>query len=179
MDVRDLEWRDFPGWVDLYYTRYEELRTNPELGVYTFTSRPSVADEAAVFGGVWKNVLAGNQVVSVGEDHGKLIGSCTVFRRGQHLEDRHAGVFAIAVHPEWRGKGLGSTLTSHVLKKCEGRFEIVQLTVMEKNAPALALYRKFGFVESGRLPRAFKRGDTYFDDILMWRPVASPKAPPG
>ena len=177
VEVRDLEWRDFAGWAELYYTRYDEIRTNPELWIYTMDTRPTLSEEAALFGSVWKNVLTGNQISSVGEDNGKLVGHCTVFRKGGHVEDRHVGVLAIGVHPDWRGKGLGTRLISHVLNKCEGKFEVIQLTVTEKNLPARALYRKMGFAESGRLPRAFKRGDAYFDDIVMWRTMGEPKVP--
>jgi ribosomal protein S18 acetylase RimI-like enzyme len=172
VNVRDLEWGDFQGWVALYYTRYDEVTTNRDLGIYTYESKPSLADEAALFGAVWKKVLAGDHVGAVGEDGGKLIGLCTISRKGQHLEDRHAGILGIAVHPNWRGRGLGSMLLAHALKRCEGKFEIVQLAVTEKNLQAQALYRRFGFVESGRLPRAFQRDGVYLDDILMWRAIA-------
>jgi len=177
VDVRDLAWEDFEGWVGLYYSRYEEVRTNPELGVYTFESKPTLGEEAELFGKVWKDVLAGDLVVSVGDEGGRIVGICSVYRAGRHREDRHAGILAIAVHPDWRGRGVGSRLIPHALKKCEGKFELVRLTVTEVNLPARALYRKCGFVESGRLPRAFKRNDAYFDDIVMWRPVGEPGRP--
>ncbi|HTT26424.1 MAG TPA: GNAT family N-acetyltransferase [Thermoplasmata archaeon] len=174
MEVRDLEWRDFEGWAELYFTRYDEIRTNPELWIHTHESKPTLSDEAALFGRIWKDVLSGDHVASVGLESGKLIGLCTVHRKGQHVEDRHIGTLGIAVHPDWRGRGLGGRLIPHVLKKCEGRFEVVQLTVTETNVRARALYRKFGFVESGRFPRAFKRGDAYVDDILMWKLIGDP-----
>lgn len=179
MRVRNLEWGDFEGWVTLYYTRYDEVKTNKELGIYTYESKPSLPDEAKLFGDVWSSVLTGDLVASVGEDDGKLIGVCTIHRKGQHSEERHAGILAMMVHPEWRGRGLGRKLLSHALKMCEGKFEIVQLVVMEKNVAAQHLYRKFGFIESGRVPRAFKRDGAYFDDVLMWRPVAPSTEPVG
>jgi len=176
--VRDLAWEDFEGWVELYYTRYDEVLTNKDLGIYTYDSKPTLADEAALFGDVWKSVLTGDLVATVGESDGKLIGVCTIHRKGPHREERHAGILAMMVHPDWRGRGLGGRLLSRALHQCEGKFEIVQLTVMEKNVRALALYRKLGFVESGRLPRAFKRDGEYFDDLLMWRPIEPSKVPP-
>ncbi len=144
---------------------------NPELGLYTFESKPTLPDEAALFGDVWRKVLTGDLIACIGEEAGKLIAVCMISRKGPHLEERHAGILSMAVHPDWRGRGLGSMLLSYLLRKCEGKFEIVQLTVVENNARARALYRKFGFVESGRLPRAFKRGGEYSDDLFMWRPV--------
>jgi len=166
--VRELAWGDFEGWVALYYNRYEEVRTNKALGVYTYESKPAMPEEAALFADVWKAALKGDLVGSVGEADGKLVGVCTIHRKGRHSEDRHTGILAIEVHPDWRGRGVGSMLLGHALPRCVGKFEIVYLTVTEKNVRAQGLYRKFGFVESGRMPRAFKRDGEYLDDIFMW-----------
>lgn len=169
MKVRDLEWNDLEGWTHLYYARYEEVRTDKELGVYTRDPKPSLADEAAFFGRMWKAVLDGDEVAIVAENEGTLVGVCTVVRRGDHREDRHIGVLAMMVHRSHRDRGVGSMLLARTLDRCVGKFEIIELTVMEKNLRAKHLYEKFGFVESGRMPRAFKRDGEYFDDILMWR----------
>ncbi len=169
MKIRDLDWNDFEGWVRLYFTRYEEVRTNPDLGVYTRDPQPTPSDEAAFFGRLWKAVLDGDEVATVAEHDGALVGVCTVGRRGEHCEDRHVGVLAMMVHPSHRDRGIGSKLLARTLERCIGKFEVIELTVMEKNARARHLYEKFGFAESGRMPRAFKRGGRYFDDILMWR----------
>jgi len=166
--VRELTWDDFEGWVALYYNRYEEVRTNKELGVYTYESKPTLPEEAALFADVWKAALKGDLVASVAEADGKVVGVCTIHRKGRHSEDRHTGILAIEVHPDFRGRGAGSMLLAHALARCVGKFEIVYLTVLEKNVRAQGLYRKFGFVESGRMPRAFKRDGEYSDDILMW-----------
>jgi ribosomal protein S18 acetylase RimI-like enzyme len=166
--IRELAWGDFDGWVALYYNRYDEVRTNKELGVYTYETKPTLPEEAALFADVWKAALSGDLVASVAEADGKVVGVCTIHRKGRHSEDRHTGILAIEVHPDWRGRGVGSRLLDHALPRCSGRFEIVYLTVLEQNARARGLYRRFGFVESGRMPRAFKRDGVYSDDILMW-----------
>ena len=177
MEIRDLRWTDFEGWVELYYTRYEEVRTDKELGVYTRDPKPTLADEATFYGGLWRSVLEGDHVAVVAEDAGKLVGVCLVGRRGAHVEDRHVGVLAMMVHPDRRDRGVGGQLIARALEKCVGKFEIVELTVMEKNLRAKHLYEKFGFVESGRCPNAFKRDGVYLDDLLMWRWVGAPRRP--
>jgi RimJ/RimL family protein N-acetyltransferase len=45
--------------------------------------------------------------------------------------------------------------------------EMIQLKAFTYNERALELYRKLGFVEVGRIPRANKEGNEYFDDVLM------------
>jgi len=52
----------------------------------------------------------------------------------------------IAVHPEWRGRGLGDTLLQCVLRVGrERQMEKVLLEVRPSNHPARALYRKYQF----------------------------------
>jgi L-phenylalanine/L-methionine N-acetyltransferase len=43
------------------------------------------------------------------------------------------------------------------------------LSVYPSNASAIALYRKFGFVEEGRLSRQSRKAYGYEDEILMAR----------
>ncbi len=173
MAVRDLEWNDFDGWVDLYYSRYEEIERNPDLGVYFYPARPTRAEEATIFGQLAKGVLEKNAVAVVAEEGGRLIGTCTIVRRGNHREDRHIGVLGVAILPDQRGKGFGDALLASALERCRGLFEIVELKVISVNTPARRLYEKHGFRVYGHQPRAFKRGERYLDDVLMWRPVES------
>lgn len=177
MAVRDLDWNDFEGWVDLYYARYEEVERNPDLGVYLFPTRPSRAEEATVFAQFMKGVLDRDIVVAVAERDGRLEGVCSVHRRGRHLEDRHLGTLGIYVHPDRRGQGVGDALLGAALERCRGLFEIVELKVVATN-PARRLYERHGFRPFGEQPRSFKRGDRYLNDLLMWRPVEAASSPP-
>ncbi len=43
----------------------------------------------------------------------------------------------------------------------------VELSVWENNAPAIALYQKFGFVTEGRKRLALKIDGEYCDSIMM------------
>jgi putative acetyltransferase len=175
VNVRDLRWNDFDGWVALYYSRYDELATNPQLGVFTMESRPNLGEESTLFGSVWKQILSGDMVASVAEDEGVVVGLCTVVRKG-HREDRHVATLGIAVRPGRRGQGIGTALMRHALAKCDGRFEIVTLAVIAGNEAALRLYRRLGFVERGRLPRTFRRNGVDYDEIIMAKELGRPGA---
>lgn len=64
------------------------------------------------------------------------------------FEDLH--ILNLAVHPGCRRKGIGDSLIAFVLGIGRARqTEEVLLEVRASNAPALALYRKFGFREVG------------------------------
>ncbi|HEV2429711.1 MAG TPA: GNAT family N-acetyltransferase, partial [Thermoplasmata archaeon] len=129
MRFRPLEWADFDGWAALYFSRYDELPTNPHLGLHVLERKPNLGEEAEFFGQVWKNVNAGQQAVTVAEEAGRIVGICTIYR-GTHPEDRHVGTLAVAVLPEWRGRGVGSGLLDHALRGAEGHFETVILDVI-------------------------------------------------
>jgi ribosomal protein S18 acetylase RimI-like enzyme len=60
-------------------------------------------------------------------------------------------VYVLAVYPEFRGKGIGSTLLSLGLRHAaESGFAECSLHVFAENVTAVALYEKHGFEVAGR-----------------------------
>ena len=83
---------------------------------------------------------------------------------------RHRSRIGISVAGEYRGVGVGETLLRTVIDwaKQQPGLERLELSVFAHNTRAINLYRKLGFVEMARLPKAFKLGDgTYYDDVMM------------
>lgn len=71
----------------------------------------------------------------------------------------------LAIVPELRGRGLGAHLLRHVLQVARGRqVEKFFLEVRASNAPAIALYERFGFAEIG-VRRAYY--DTPKEDAIV------------
>ena len=57
----------------------------------------------------------------------------------------------VAVHPEYRGQGLGLAIVQALIKHAKAeRLASITLEVRVSNDPAISLYRKVGFVEVGR-----------------------------
>jgi ribosomal protein S18 acetylase RimI-like enzyme len=87
----------------------------------------------------------------------------------------HVFVLTMVVHPEKTGQGVGSALLSHLLDWAarDSRVARVELCVRSTNTRAIALYRKLGFVEEGRLQRRIRLEDgTFVDDVSMaWFPA--------
>jgi [ribosomal protein S18]-alanine N-acetyltransferase len=77
-----------------------------------------------------------------------------------------AHIATVASHPDFRRLGIGQALLVFALKSAmeEGALSAF-LEVRESNEAALAMYRKFGFVEDGRKKGYYK--DNYEDAILM------------
>lgn len=64
----------------------------------------------------------------------------------------------LAVHPDFRRKGVGRALLRRLISDCESLgVRTVSLEVRESNAPAIALYLSEGFVVDGRRPRFYSR----------------------
>ena len=62
------------------------------------------------------------------------------------IEEDHVGLFAVCTAPGMRGKGLGRAIVGALLADAQQRgARTAYLQVTADNAPALALYRRFGF----------------------------------
>lgn len=171
MPPRPVRWTDFEGLYALRAHRYEEIARDPGYGMVSNPTKPTPGEFASWFGEMHRAVLEGRRVCSVAEEAGRIVGMCSVVAEGTAVETRHVGVLGLEVLPEFRGRGLGEALLAHALEACRGRFEAVDLSVIPANERAARLYRKLGFRIYGRRPKAFQRGGTYHDFILMLKPI--------
>jgi len=74
----------------------------------------------------------------------------------------------IAVHPEYRGIGLGNMLLEDIISLSkENGISALTLEVRVGNSVAINLYKKYGFVEVAK--RKGYYSDTGEDAIIMWK----------
>ncbi|CQR58720.1 GNAT family N-acetyltransferase [Paenibacillus riograndensis] len=82
--------------------------------------------------------------------------------------NRHVCEVNIAVHPKFQRMGIGGQLIEAIKSHAaENRIRKLRLRVLSCNEPALAFYRKCGFVEEGRLREEFFLGGRYVDEVFM------------
>lgn len=85
---------------------------------------------------------------------------------GQLVADE-AEILSMGVSPLWQRVGLGTGLLEGLARAARrGEAKRIFLEVAEDNAPALGLYRKLGFVETGRRKRYYERSDRAPVDAL-------------
>jgi putative acetyltransferase len=84
---------------------------------------------------------------------------------------RHSGHFGIAVRDDWQGRGVGTALIEAGLDLADNWLNLsrLDLRVYVDNAPAIALYEKFGFEVEGTHKRFAYRDGAYVDAYVMAR----------
>ena len=88
----------------------------------------------------------------------------------------HAATLGIAVPSHWQGKGVGTALLAALVELADNWYGLarLELKVYSDNAPALGLYKTFGFeVEGTHRAEAMRRG-VLVDALSMARIRARP-----
>ena len=91
---------------------------------------------------------------------GKIVGNCQItILKGR--KQRHRATVAIAILREYWGQGIGTRMFRELIRLAEEREELIQLelTFIEGNSRARALYEKMGFRITGVKPNAFRLTD--------------------
>lgn len=129
-------------WRSHSRLRLDMLRETPDAFWTTY------AEVAHLDGTGWRERIAGQRHFQARLD-GRPAGSVGIW------DDPEVGpdvslLVAMYVAPSARGRGVGERLVRTVLDEAArcGR-QRVQLEVTSSNAPAIALYRRMGFVETG------------------------------
>ncbi len=108
-----------------------------------------------------------NGVYLVAEYEKQIVGHA--FLESHNIQSlRHVADLNIAVHLGWQKQGIGTKLLERIIEwATSSGIEKIQLNVRASNFIAIALYKKFGFEEEGRLKKRVKVKDRYIDDIIM------------
>jgi RimJ/RimL family protein N-acetyltransferase len=105
------------------------------------------------------------QVVALDGD--RVVGHVYV-QREAHPVTRHVATLGIAVAADHRGKGIGIALMAEAFRWARSvGVEKIMLSVYPHNDAAIAVYRRFGFVDEGRLVGHSRKSSGYEDEILM------------
>lgn len=82
---------------------------------------------------------------------------------------RHRCLLGIAIERRYRGVGLGGELMQAAIDfvRQEPTLEWIDLSVFSNNSRAIALYRRVGFEEVGRVPDKFRISGESITDVLM------------
>ena len=121
----------------------------------------------------WREELArgrDDNFVIVACVRGEVVGHLAL-RVYMNPRTRHSGHFGIAVRDDWQGGGVGTALMEVCLDLADNWLGLTRLDlrVYTDNAPAIALYEKFGFEVEGTHRRFAHRNGEYVDAHVMAR----------
>jgi diaminopimelate decarboxylase len=106
------------------------------------------------------------QIVALDAD-GNVVGHLYIEREA-HPVTRHVASLGIAVAAGVRGRGIGTALMAEAMRWARSvGVEKIVLSVYPHNTAAIALYRKFGYIQEGRLARHSRKSYGDEDEILM------------
>ena len=128
--------------------------------------------------GAWHELrFKGNVSVCAWLD-GRVVGHAglEIYRRGL----AHGAQLGMGVHDAYHGRGVGKALLQALIDCADAALGLrrIELMVFADNAPAIALYRKFGFVEEGRSRGYAMRDGVLADALHMARLVEAPRLAP-
>ncbi|OGY25156.1 MAG: hypothetical protein A2Y57_04850 [Candidatus Woykebacteria bacterium RBG_13_40_7b] len=100
----------------------------------------------------------------------QLVGQVEV-RKGQ-FRKKFVGTLHIAVDCDFRGEGIGEELMKQSEENCKNLgIKIISLNVYDRNDIAIGLYKKMGFTELGRLPKAIEFQGGFGDEVYMYKRI--------
>lgn len=101
-------------------------------------------------------------LVAVDEESQRIFGMCGLIRT---LEE--GGITNVVVSDDARNQGIGYRMLTELMRRAEEEgVREYTLEVRKSNAPAIALYRKLGFVEEGIRPTFY---DMPVEDAVIMR----------
>lgn len=123
----------------------------------------------------WEKVLHApldclDHLLLVPEMDGQVIGWCRVFPDDFSPKTQHTGEVGIGLLKPFREIGIGTTLMECAIEWARTH-ELEKLTVstFSTNLRATNLFKKMGFVATGRRYKQYKIGEEYIDEVLMER----------
>ncbi len=102
----------------------------------------------------------------------ELAGMTGVLREKGAKVNHSAFIWGVYVRSAYRSRGLGERLIRAAIEWCgEATLRSVRLTVVTTNLSAIRCYQRCGFIETGVQPEVIRVGETYHDELLMWRRI--------
>ncbi len=130
------------------------------------TERQTYVSELRYLADEIQKMIEGKLIALVATVDEKIIAH-TELRRGSG-RTLHVGTLGVGVIREYRNVGLGYELIRLLidLAKSEG-YRLIKLEVYAHNAPAVHLYRKLGFIQTGIIPKMGLFEEGYENALIM------------
>ena len=138
------------------------LLRNPDEVNYTIEGEKELLD---------KMMASPDSIMMMAVVEGKVAGNGSINGIGSKRKISHRCSLAIALYKDYWGLGIGTAMIGYMTELAtQVGWHQVDLEVVAENLTAQALYKKCGFIESGRRHNALRFDDgSYHDEILMYK----------
>jgi L-amino acid N-acyltransferase YncA len=160
--LRTPKWEDLDDFLEIINSLVDEgadiLRTE----------RVSKEEEIDFLSKVLSRLEKGEMFYLVAEADGKVVAVSEISKRGGY--EKHVGVIGIAIRKGFRDLGIGTEIMKTLVEEAQKMgLKVLTLSAFATNKPAIHVYEKVGFVQTGTiLKKRFKEGK-YIDEIIMTR----------
>jgi RimJ/RimL family protein N-acetyltransferase len=97
---------------------------------------------------------------------GKVVASSDVNPRTGY--ESHVGGIGIVIKQGYRDVGIGTEIMRAQIDLAKKMgLKVLTLTVFASNERAIHVYRKVGFVQTGKIPRKYFKDGIYIDEVIM------------
>lgn len=108
------------------------------------------------------------EIIAVVDD--VVVGTAGIDALGMRDKIKHRAVFGIAITKEFWGLGIGKYLMEACIECArEAGYLQLELEVVAENERAVEMYRRAGFIEYGRNPKAFRLRTGEYQELIDMR----------
>ncbi|HSW89618.1 MAG TPA: GNAT family protein [Patescibacteria group bacterium] len=162
----------YPKWEDVNDLLAHINSVSSENVFITFSGeQQSLEQESLYLSSEFTAMEVGRAVKLFCYVDGKFAGVCDIHRDISKKErTKHVGIFGLVISRGFRGDGIGFELAAATIseaKKQMAGLRLILLDCFAQNTPAISLYSKLGFSETGRVPKALLYKGAYDDEVHM------------
>jgi len=158
--LRTLRWEDLDDLLEFINSLVEE-RAN-----IVRTEKVSRGEEVEWLSRVFSRQEKGEMFCLVAEVDGRVVANSEIVKGRGYAS--HVGVVGIAIKKGFRDLGIGTEMMKTLVEQARRMgVKVLTLSAFANNERAIHVYKKLGFVETGRVPRKFFKDGAYIDEVIM------------
>ena len=158
--LRTPKWEDLDDFLEIINSLVDEgadiLRTE----------RVSKEEEIDFLSKVLSRLEKDEMFYLVAEVDGKVVAVSEISKRGGY--EKHVGVIGIAIRNGFRDLGIGTEIMKALVEQAQKMgLKVLTLSAFATNKPAIHVYEKVGFLQTGTIPKKHFKESKYIDEIIL------------
>ena len=158
--LRTPKWEDLDDFLELINSLVEERAD------ILRTERVSKEEEIDFLSKVLSRLEKDEMFYLVAEVDGKVVAVSEISKRGGY--EKHVGVIGIAIRNGFKDLGIGTEIMKTLVEQAQKMgLKVLTLSAFATNKPAIHVYEKVGFVQTGTIPKKHFKEGKYIDEIIL------------